>query len=152
MSHLDPITLFTLGDFKNDLLKILTTFSSIYMCEQSPEGVYVVQLDKVNNLVVDDRQSVTIRFGDFKASVKPSKDGGILEFRYRAVELDVYGVHDKASVSLPEGQGIVFRESQKVVLVFGTQTPIESGVTAVLKGTISKVAKWRKGEIVFKPN
>ncbi|OLY72266.1 hypothetical protein AU074_13910 [Pseudomonas sp. ATCC PTA-122608] len=95
---------------------------------------------------------MNIRFGDFKASVKPSRDGGILEIRYRAVELDVYGVHDKASVVLPEGEGIVFRESQKVVMVFGSHAPIESGVTDVLKKGIGKVAKWRKGEMIFKSN
>lgn len=73
MSHLDPITLFTLGDFKNDLVKLLNGFPVIYLCEQSPEGVYVVQLDKTKNLVVDDKQALSVSLGDFKASVKPSK-------------------------------------------------------------------------------
>ena len=61
MNHLDPIALFTLGDFKNDLVKLLTAFPSIYMCEQSSEGVYVVQLDKETCLVVDDKQALTIK-------------------------------------------------------------------------------------------
>lgn len=152
MSHLDPIALFTLGDFKNDLVKLLNGFPVIYLCEQSPEGVYVVQLDKEKNLVVDDKQALTISLGDFKASVKPTKDGGCLEVRFRALEIDVYGTSGYATVSVPDGQGIVFKELQKVLMAFGAHAPIESGMTTVLKGAIGKVAKWRKGELIFKAN
>ncbi|RMV69995.1 hypothetical protein ALP05_02375 [Pseudomonas caricapapayae] len=152
MSHLDPIALFTLGDFKTDLLKLLNGFPFIYLCEQSPEGVYVVQLDKEKNLVNDDKQGLSVSLGDLKASVKESRDGGRLEVRFRAVEVDVYGTSGYATVSVPEGQGVVFKELQKVVLVFGAHAAIESGMTAFLKSAISKVAKWRKGELTFKPN
>ena len=152
MNHLDPITLFTLGDFKNDLVKLLAAFPSIYMCEQTAEGVYVVQLDKETNLVVDDKQALTIKLDDFKASVKPSRDGGILEIRFRSVALDVYGSNDTATVVVPEGKGLVYREGQKVVMVFGAHASIETGMTTVLKKAISKVVKWRKGELTFKPN
>ena len=152
MSHLDPIALFTLGDFKNDLVKLLNRFPVIYLCEQSPEGVYVVQLDKQKNLVVDDKQALTISLGDLKASVKPTKDGGCLEVRFRTLEIDVFGTSGFATVSVPDGQGIVFKELQKVLMVFGASTPIETGMTTVLKGAISKVAKWRKGELTFRAN
>ena len=152
MNHLDPIALFTLGDFKNDLVMLLTAFPSIYMCEQTAEGVYVVQLDKESNLVVDDKQALTIKLDDFKASVKPSRDGGILEIRFRSVALDVYGTNDTATVVLPEGKGLVYWEGQKVVLVFGAHASIEGGMTTLLKKAISKVVKWRKGELTFKPN
>ncbi|KTB91616.1 hypothetical protein AO073_01715 [Pseudomonas syringae ICMP 11293] len=152
MSHLDPIALFTLGDFKTDLLKLLLEFPAIYLCEQSPEGVYVVQLDKTKNLVNDDKQGLAVSLGDLKASVKPTKDGGCLEVRFRAIGIDVYGTSGFATVAVPDGRGIVFKELQKVVMVFGARAPIESGMTTVLKGAISKVAKWRKGELTFKPN
>lgn len=152
MSHLDPIALFTLGDFKNDLVKLLQTFPVIYLCEQSPEGVYVVQLDKEKNLLVDDKQALMVTLGDLKAAVKPSKDGGRLEVRFRALEIDVFGTSGYATVSVEQGQGIVFKELQKVLMVFGASAPIEGGMTAVLKGAIAKVAKWRKGELTFKPN
>ncbi|MEQ4191149.1 hypothetical protein ABNM11_21055 [Pseudomonas syringae] len=152
MSHLDPIALFTLGDFKNDLVKLLNGFPTIYLFEQSPEGVYVVQLDKEKNLVVDDKQALTISLGDFKTSVKPTRDGGCLEVRFRALEIDVYGTSGFATVQVAEGQGIVFKELQKVLMIFGAHASIESGVTTVLKSAISKVAKWRKGELVFKPD
>ena len=152
MSHLDPIALFTLGDFKNDLVKLLNGFPVIYLCEQSPEGVYVVQLDKEKNLVNDDKQGLSVSLGDFKASVKPTKDGGCLEVRFRALEIDVYGTSGYATVQVPDGHGIVFKELQKVLMVFGAHAPIETGMTTVLKSAIAKVAKWRKGELVFKPN
>ncbi|MBL3827759.1 hypothetical protein [Pseudomonas syringae] len=154
MSHLDPIALFTLGDFKNDLVKLLHAFPVIYLCEQSPEGVYVVQLDKEKNLLVDDKQGLSVSLGDFKAAVKESKDGGRLEVRFRALEIDVFGTSGYATVSVEQGQGqgIVFKELQKVLMVFGAHAPIEGGMTTVLKAAISKVAKWRKGELTFKPN
>lgn len=152
MSHLDPITLFTLGDFKNDLVKLLRGFSVIYLCEQSPEGVYVVQLDKEKNLVVDDKQALVISLGDFKASVKPTKDGGRLEVRFRALEIDVFGTSGFATVSVEQGKGIVFKELQKVLMIFGAHAPLDGGTTAMLKKAISKVAKWKKGELTFKPN
>lgn len=152
MSHLDPITLFTLGDFKNDVVKLLQGFPVIYLCEQSPEGVYVVQLDKEKNLVVDDKQALTISLGDFKASVNPTKDGGRLEVRFRALEIDVYGISGYATVSVEHGQGIVFKEMQKVLMIFGSHASVDSGMPAVLKKAISKVAKWRKGELTFKPS
>lgn len=71
--------------------------------------------------------------------------------RFRALEIDVYGTSGYATVSVPEGQGIVFKELQKVLMVFGASA-IEGGMITVLKGAISKVAKWRKGELTFKPN
>ena len=84
--------------------------------------------------------------------MKPSRDGGILEIRFRSVALDVYGTNDTATVVLPEGKGLVYREGQKVVMVFGAHASIEGGMTTVLKKAISKVVKWRKGELTFKPN
>lgn len=152
MSHLDPIALFTLGDFKNDLVKLLHAFPVIYLCEQSPEGVYVVQLDKEKNLLVDDKQGLSVSLGDFKAAIKESKDGGRFEVRFRALEIDVFGTSGYATVSVELGQGIIFKELQKVLMVFGASAPIEGGMTTVLKAAISKAAKWRKGELTFKPN
>lgn len=64
----------------------------------------------------------------------------------------MYGINDTATVVLPQGKGLVYREGQKVVMVFGAHAPIEAGMTTVLKKAISKVAKWRKGELTFKPN
>jgi len=152
MNHLDPIALFTLGDFKNDIANLLTSFPSIYMCVQSSAGVYVTHLDKATNLVVDDKQGMSVKLDVFKASVKPSRDGGVLEIRFNDVALRVHGASDKASVEVPEGRGLVYREGQKVVMVFGAHAPIEAGMTTVLKKAISKVVKWRKGELTFKPN
>lgn len=109
----------------------------------------MVQLDKDMNLVVDDNQALTIKLDDFKASVKSSRDGGILEIRFRSVALDVYGTNYTATVVQSEGKGLVYREGQKVVMVFGAHAPIEAGMTTVLKKAISKVVKWRKGELTF---
>lgn len=150
MPHLDASALFTLGDFKADIAKLLQSSPVVYVCEQSPEGVYVVQLDKSKHLVVDDKQGVAVSLGDLTAKVKPSRDGGRMELRFRAVELDVYGSGDHAQVSSEHGKGIVFKEGVKVVLIFGTETPIESGLTSVLKSAISSVAKWRGGVLKFK--
>ncbi|WP_125856955.1 hypothetical protein [Pseudomonas amygdali] len=68
------------------------------------------------------------------------------------MEIDVFGTNGYATVSVEQGQGIVFKELQKVLMVFGANAPIEGGMTSVLKGAIAKVAKWRKGELTFKPN
>ena len=150
MPHLDPAALFTLGDFKAEISKLLQTAPVIYVCEQSPEGVYVVQLDKTKNLVVDDKQGLAVSLGDLTAKVKPTRDGGCMELRFRAVELDVYGSGDRAQVSSEHGQGVVFKEGAKVVLIFGTDAPIETGVTTILKSAIANVAKWRAGVLRFK--
>ncbi|HWH87724.1 MAG TPA: hypothetical protein VNV36_13235 [Pseudomonas sp.] len=73
-----------------------------------------------------------------------------MELRFRAVKLDVYGSGDQAQVSSEHGKGIVFKEGVKVVLIFGAETPIESGLTSVLNSEISSVAKWRGGVLKFK--
>ena len=153
MSHLDPVALFTLGDFKSDIANLLTSFPSIYMCVQSSSGVYVTHLDKATNLVVDDKQGLSVKLDDFKASVKPSRDGGVLEIRVDEVKLRVYGASDKASVEISEGRGLVYREGQKVLMAFGAHAPILAETqTKVAKKAISKVVKWREGELTFKPN
>lgn len=51
--------------------------------------------------------------------------------RFRSVALDVYGTNDTATVVVSEGKGLVYREGQKVVMVFGAHAPIETGMTTV---------------------
>lgn len=77
----------------------------------------------------------------------PSREGGKLEMRFRDIKLNVYGVGDYAFVSVPEGEGIVFREGHGVMLVFAAQQQVQEGLGKLLKAVTGKVAKWRKGEL-----
>jgi len=147
VSTLDTHALFALGDLRGKLAKLFQG-RFIYVTEQNPEGLYMAEIDTESALVVDDKQRLELKVGDhFRAAVLPSREGGKLEMRFREIKLNVYGVGDYAFVSVPEGEGIVFREGQGVMLVFAAQQQVQEGLGKLLKAVTGKVAKWRKGEL-----
>lgn len=150
VSNLDMHALFVLGDLRAKLVK---QFQSryVYVTEQSPEGIYLAEIDTEEALVVDDKQRLELKVGDhFRAAVLPSREGGKLEIRFREIKLTVYGLGDYAFVTVPEGHGIVFREGQGVVMVFAAHEQLQEGLSKTLKAATAKAAKWRKGELTFK--
>lgn len=150
VSNLDMHALFVLGDLRAKLVKQFQG-RFVYIAEQSPEGVYFAEIDTEEALVVDDKQRLELKVGDhFRAAVLPSREGGKMEIRFREIKLTVYGLGDYAFVSVPEGEGIVFREGQGVVMVFAAHQQLLEGLTKPLKAAIGKAAKWRKGELTFK--
>ncbi|PWB31436.1 hypothetical protein DCO48_17410 [Pseudomonas sp. SDI] len=150
VSNLDMHALFVLGDLRAKLVKQFQG-RFVYIAEQSPEGVYFAEIDTADALVVDDKQRLELKVGDhFRAAVLPSREGGKMEIRFREIKLTVYGLGDYAFVSVPEGEGIVFREGQGVVMVFAAHQQLLEGLTKPLKAAIGKAAKWRKGELTFK--
>lgn len=147
VSNLDTQALFVLGDLRAKLVK---QFQSrfVYVTEQNAEGLYMAEIDTQTALVVDDKQRLELKVGDhFRAAVLPSREGGKLEVRYREIKLTVYGLGDYAFVSVPEGEGIVLREGQGVVMIFAAHEQLQEGLGKILKGATGKVAKWRKGEM-----
>ncbi len=150
VSNLDTHALFVLGDLRAKLVK---QFQSrfVYIAEQSPEGVYMAELDTESNLVVDDKPRLELKVGDhFRAAVLPSREGGKFELRFRDIKMTVYGLGEYAFVDVPEGHGIVFKQGQGVVLVFAAHEQIHIGLSKVLKAAVGKAAKWRKGELTFR--
>ncbi|MCY1445798.1 hypothetical protein D9M71_623280 [compost metagenome] len=108
----------------------------------------MAEIDTETALVVDDKQRLELKVGDhFRAAVLPSREGGKLEIRFREIKLTVYGLGDYAFVSVPEGEGIVFKEGQSVVLVFAAKEQLQEGLSKTLKAVTRKVAKWQKGEL-----
>ena len=147
VSTLDTHALFVLGDLRAQLVKLFQG-RFVYISEQGPDGLYMAEVDLESALVVDDKQGLELKVGDhLRAAVLPSRDGGKLELRFRDIKFNVYGVGDYAFVSVPEGNGIVFREAHGVLLVFAAHQQIPEGLGKLLKGVIGKVAKWRKGEL-----
>lgn len=147
VSNLDTQALFVLGDLRAKLVK---QFQSrfVYVTEHNAEGLYMAEIDTQTALVVDDKQRLELKVGDhFRAAVLPSREGGKLEVRYREIKLTVYGLGDYAFVSVPEGEGIVLREGQGVVMIFAAHEQLQEGLGKILKGATGKVAKWRKGEM-----
>lgn len=152
VSNLDMHALFVLGDLRAKLVK---QFQSrfVYVTEQTAEGLRMAEIDTETSLVVDDKQSLELKVGDhFRAAVLPSREGGKFEIKFRDIKLTVYGLGDYAFVETADGHGIVFKEGQTVVMVFAANEQIEAGLAKVLKAASTKAAKWRKGELVFKPS
>ncbi|MGH8383089.1 hypothetical protein [Pseudomonas sp.] len=147
VSNLDTHALFVLGDLR---AKIVKQFQSrfVYVTEQNAEGLYMAEIDTEIALVVDDKPRLELKVGDhFRAAVLPSREGGKLEVRFREIKLTVYGLGDYAFVSVPEGEGIVLRESQGVVMIFAAREQLQEGLGKILKTATGKAAKWRKGEL-----
>ncbi len=150
VSNLDMHTLFVLGDLRSKLVKQFQS-QYVYVTEQSPEGLYMAEIDTAEALVVDDKQGLELKVGDhFRAAVLPSREGGKLEIRFRDIKQTVYGDRDYAFVTVPEGEGIVFREGSGVVTVFAARERLTEGLSKILKAATAKAAKWRKGELTFK--
>ena len=152
VSNLDMHALFVLGDLRAKLVK---QFQSrfVYVTEQTPEGIYMAELDTESALVVDDKPRLELKVGDhFRAAVLPSREGGKFELRFRDIKLTVYGLGEYAFVTIPEGEGILFKEGHNVMLVFAAHEQIKEGLTKTLKAATAKAAKWRKGELAFKPS
>ncbi|OXS20117.1 hypothetical protein FIV35_11510 [Pseudomonas rhodesiae] len=148
VSNLDMHALFVLGDLRAKLVK---QFQSrfVYITEQTPEGIYIAEIDTETALVVDDKQRLELKVGDhFRAAVLPSREGGKFELKFRDIKLTVYGLGDYAFVSSAEGEGIVFKEGHSVMLVFAAHEQLQEGLTKTLKAVTGKAAKWRKGELV----
>ena len=76
--------------------------------------------------------------------------GGKFEIKFRDIKMTIYGLGEYAFVDVPEGHGIVFKESHCVFMVFAAHEQIQLGLSKVLKAATAKAAKWRKGELVFK--
>ncbi|MEG1038444.1 hypothetical protein [Pseudomonas sp. NUPR-001] len=147
VSNLDTHALFVLGDLRAKLVK---QFQSrfVYVTEQNAEGLYMAEIDTETAMVVDDKQRLELKVGDhFRAAVLPSREGGKLEVRFRDIKLTVYGLGDYAFVSVPEGEGIVLREGQGVVMIFAAHQQLQEGLGKILKTATGKAAKWRKGEL-----
>ncbi|MDE1181573.1 MAG: hypothetical protein PW947_14065 [Paraburkholderia sp.] len=113
----------------------------------------MAEIDTESALVVDDKQRLELKVGDhFRAAVLPSREGGKFEIKFRDIKLAVYGLGEYAFVSTADGEGIVFKESQTVVMVFAAKEQLQGGLAKTLKAASSKAAKWRKGELTFKPS
>lgn len=142
--------LFVLGDLRGKLVKQFQS-QFVYIVEQSPDGLYMAEIDTAEALVVDDKQRLELKVGDhFRAAVLPSREGGKFELRFREIKLTIYGLGEYAFVSTPEGEGIVFREGRGVVMVFAAHEQLRDGLSKPLKAAVAKAAKWRKGELTFK--
>lgn len=142
--------LFVLGDLRGKLVKLFQS-QFVYIVEQSPDGLYMAEIDTAEALVVDDKQRLELKVGDhFRAAVLPSREGGKFEIRFREIKLTIYGLGEYAFVSIPEGEGIVFREGRGVVMVFAAHQQLRDGLSKPLKAAVAKAAKWRKGELTFK--
>ncbi|MFD2644944.1 hypothetical protein [Pseudomonas japonica] len=150
VSNLDMHALFVLGDLRGKLVKQFQS-QYVYIVEQSPDGLYMAEIDTTEALVVDDKQRLELKVGDhFRAAVLPSREGGKFEVRFRDIKLTIYGLGEYAFVSVPEGEGIVFREGRGVVMVFAAHEQLREGLSKTLKAAVAKAAKWRKGELTFK--
>jgi hypothetical protein len=150
VSNLDMHALFVLGDLRAKLVKLFQS-RYVYVTEQNAEGIYMAEIDTETALVVDDKQSLELKVGDhFRASVLPSREGGKFDIKFRDIKLTVYGLGDYAFVSTADGDGIVFKEGQAVVLVFAAHEQLQVGLAKILKAATSKAAKFRKGELTFK--
>lgn len=152
VSNLDTHALFVLGDLRAKLVKQFQA-RFVYVLEQSPDGIYMSEIDTESALVVDDKPRLELKVGDhFRAAVLPSREGGKFEVKFREIKMTVYGLGEYAYVDTPAGHGIVFKESHTIFMVFAANEQITSDLSKVLKTASAKAAKWRKGELVFKPS
>lgn len=152
VSNLEMHALFVLGDLRAKLVKLFQS-RFVYVTEQTAEGLYMAEIDTESALVVDDKPGLELKVGDhFRAAVLASREGGKFEIKFRDIKLAVYGLGEYAFVTTAEGNGIVFKEGQTVVLVFAANEQIQLGLAKILKAATSKAAKFRKGELVFKPS
>lgn len=150
VSNLEMHALFVLGDLRARLVKLFQSHF-VYVTEQTSEGIYIAEIDTAAALVVDDKPGLQLKVGDhFRAAVLPSREGGKLEIKFREIKMTVYGIGDYAYVSSPQGEGIVFKEGQTVVLVFAANEQLATGLSKTLKAVTAKAAKWPKGELTFK--
>lgn len=150
VSNLEMHALFVLGDLRARLVKLFQSHF-VYVTEQTSEGIYIAEIDTAAALVVDDKPGLQLKVGDhFRAAVLPSREGGKLEIKFREIKMTVYGIGDYAYVSSPQGEGIVFKEGQTVVLVFAANEQLATGLSKILKTVTAKAAKWPKGELTFK--
>jgi hypothetical protein len=144
--------LFVLGDLRAKLVKLFQS-RFVYVTEQTVDGLYMAELDTEAALVVDDKPRLELKVGDhFRAAVLPSREGGKFEIKFRDIKLAVYGLGEYAFVASADGNGIVFKEGQTVVMVFAANEQLQGGLAKTLKAVCSKAAKWRKGELTFKPS
>ena len=152
VSNLDMHSLFVLGDLRAKLVKLFQS-RFVYVAEQSAEGIYMAELDTEEALVVDDKPGLQLKVGDhFRAAVLPSREGGKFELKFRDIKMTVYGLGEYAFVTVAEGEGIVFKEGQTVMLVLAAHEQVATGLGKVIKSATAKAAKWRKGELTFKPS
>ncbi|MBD1554027.1 hypothetical protein [Pseudomonas typographi] len=152
VSNLEMHALFVLGDLRAKLVKLFQQ-RFVYVVEQSAEGIYMAELDTESALVVDDKARLELKVGDhFRAAVLPSREGGKFEIRFREIKATVYGLGEYAFVATPTGNGIVFKDGQSVLMVFAATEQLQGGLTKPLKAAVAKAAKWRKGELAFKPS
>jgi hypothetical protein len=152
VSNLEMHALFVLGDLRAKLVKLFQT-RFVYVTEQTAEGLYMAEIDTEAALVVDDKPRLELKVGDhFRAAVLPSREGGKFEIKFRDIKLTIYGLGEYAFVETADGQGIVFKEGQSVVMVFAAHEQLQSGLAKTLKAACGKAAKWRKGELTFKPS
>ena len=78
VSNLDMHALFVLGDLRAKLVK---QFQSrfVYITEQTPEGIYIAEIDTETALVVDDKPRLELKVGDhFRAAVLPDRKSVVL--------------------------------------------------------------------------
>jgi hypothetical protein len=150
VSNLDTHALFVLGDLRAQLVKVFQS-RFVYIYEQSPDGVYIAEIDTEDAMVVDDKPGLELKVGDhFRAAVLPSREGGKLEVRFRDIKYTVYGLGDYAHITTAEGQGTVFKEGHAVLMIFAGNDQLIDGMSKILKTAVGKAAKWRKGELTFK--
>ncbi|UFH51685.1 hypothetical protein [Pseudomonas sp. KNUC1026] len=150
VSSLEMHALFVLGDLRVQLVKLFQS-QFVYIVEQSADELFMAEIDTNEALVVDDKPGLELKVGDhFRAAVLPSREGGKLELRYREHKAVVSDERDFAAVATPQGQGIVLREGQAVLMVFAAHEQLQGGLSRPLKAAIAKAAKWRAGVMTFK--
>jgi hypothetical protein len=150
VTNLEMHALFVLGDLRAKLVKLFQS-RFVYITEQTAEGIYMAEIDTETALVVDDKPCLELKVGDhFRAAVLPSREGGKFEIKFRDIKLTLYGLGEYAFVETAQGNGIVFKEGQTVVLVFAAHEQLQVGLAKSLKAATSKAAKFRKGELTFK--
>lgn len=150
VSNLEMHALFVLGDLRARLVKLFQS-RFVYVTEQTAEDTYMAEIDTDAALVVDDKPGLKLKVGDhFSAAVLASREGGKLELKFREIKMTIYGIGDYAYVTTAQGEGIVFKEGQRVMLVFAAHEQLATGLSKTLKAVTAKTAKWRKGELTFK--
>lgn len=150
VSNLEMHALFVLGDLRARLVKLFQS-RFVYVTEQTAEDTYMAEIDTDAALVVDDKPGLKLKVGDhFSAAVLASREGGKFELKFREIKMTIYGIGDYAYVTTAQGEGIVFKEGQRVMLVFAAHEQLATGLSKTLKAVTAKAAKWRKGELTFK--
>ncbi|MFF7709441.1 hypothetical protein [Pseudomonas sp. NPDC007930] len=152
VSNLEMHALFVLGDVRAKLVKLFQS-RYVYVVEQTAEGIYMAELDTTTALVVDDKPRLELKVGDhFRAAVLPSREGGKFEVRFRDIKATIHGLGEYAYVATDLGNGVVFKDGQGILMVFAAHEALQGGLAKPLKAAVGKAAKWRKGELAFKPS